>query len=134
MDQHKERIFWNFSDFFYFFYQKASFSPRLSNAPPWSNFFHMQENKVGTTTLCSLSQRTILQHLEILFMRMILGKCIFHYYSSIQKILYLKGKMSFWTFDLEEPEYPDHDNYFLTECNQLLFEFDDDFESDINDC
>ena len=26
------------------------------------------------------------------------------------------------------PQYPDHDRYFLTEDNQLLFEFDEDFD------
>jgi hypothetical protein len=42
--------------------------------------------------------------------------------------LYLKGRLSIWTFDVEDPEYPDHDNYFLTEDNQLLIEFDETFE------
>ena len=41
--------------------------------------------------------------------------------------LFLKSKFNIWTFDLDEPEYPDHDNYFITEDNQLLFEFDKDF-------
>lgn len=42
--------------------------------------------------------------------------------------LYLKGRFNIWTFDVEDPEYPDHDHYFLTEDNLLLFEFDEDFE------
>lgn len=42
--------------------------------------------------------------------------------------LYLKGAFNVWTFDVEEPLYPDHDNYFLTEDNQLLFEFHEDYE------
>jgi len=42
--------------------------------------------------------------------------------------LYLKGRLSIWTFDVEDPEYPDSDNYFLTEDNQLLIEFDESFE------
>ncbi len=29
---------------------------------------------------------------------------------------------------MEDPEYPDHDNYFLTDDSLLLFEFDQDFE------
>ncbi|PIP94217.1 MAG: hypothetical protein COW00_13390 [Bdellovibrio sp. CG12_big_fil_rev_8_21_14_0_65_39_13] len=41
--------------------------------------------------------------------------------------LFLKSKFNIWTFDLEEPVYPDHDNYFLTEDNQLLFEFDEEY-------
>ncbi|WP_372653086.1 DUF6178 family protein [Halobacteriovorax sp.] len=47
--------------------------------------------------------------------------------NSTEFALFLKGKMSFWTFDVEEPEYPDHDYYFLTEDNLLLFEFDEDY-------
>ena len=41
--------------------------------------------------------------------------------------LFLKGKMNIWTFDVEDPRYPDHDNYFLTEDNLLLFEYEDDY-------
>lgn len=47
---------------------------------------------------------------------------------SNQFALYLKGKFNVWTFDLEEPEYPDHDNFFITDDNLLLFEFDENFE------
>lgn len=42
--------------------------------------------------------------------------------------LYLKGIFNVWTFDVEDPMYPDHDNYFLTEDSLLLFEFRDDYE------
>lgn len=41
--------------------------------------------------------------------------------------LYLKSRFNVWTFDVEDPEYPDHDDYFLTDDNLLLFEFDKDF-------
>ncbi len=41
--------------------------------------------------------------------------------------LFLKSKFNIWTFDAEDPRYPDHDNYFLTEDNLLLFEFDINF-------
>ena len=41
--------------------------------------------------------------------------------------LFLKGKMNIWTFDVEDPRYPDHDNYFLTEDNLLLFEYEEDY-------
>ncbi len=41
--------------------------------------------------------------------------------------LFLKSKFNIWTFDAEDPCYPDHDNYFLTEDNLLLIEFDNDF-------
>lgn len=47
--------------------------------------------------------------------------------TSEQFLLYLKSKFNVWTFDAEEPEYPDHDNYFLTDDNQLLFEFEEDY-------
>ncbi|MBG08739.1 MAG: hypothetical protein CME68_08275 [Halobacteriovoraceae bacterium] len=43
--------------------------------------------------------------------------------------IYLKSKFNIWTFDIEDPQYPDHDNYFLTEDNLLLFEFGEDFDN-----
>lgn len=48
--------------------------------------------------------------------------------SSEQFLVFLKSKFNIWTFDAEEPEYPDHDNYFLTDDNMLLLEFDENFE------
>lgn len=48
--------------------------------------------------------------------------------NSSEFTLFIKGKMSVWTFDVDDPVYPDHDNYFLTEDNQLLFEFEDGYE------
>ncbi len=47
--------------------------------------------------------------------------------TSEQFLLYLKSKFNIWSFDAEEPEYPDHDNYFLTDDNLLLFEFEEHF-------
>ncbi len=41
--------------------------------------------------------------------------------------LYLKARFNVWTFDAEDPEYPDHDYYFLTDDNLLLFEYSEDF-------
>ncbi len=46
---------------------------------------------------------------------------------SEQFLLWLKGRVNIWTFDVEDPEYPDHDNYFLTDDGLLLIEFDEDF-------
>lgn len=46
---------------------------------------------------------------------------------STEFFLYLKSRFNIWTFDVEDPEYPDHDNYFLTDDNLLLVEFDSDF-------
>ena len=48
--------------------------------------------------------------------------------NSSEFTLFLKGVFNIWTFDIEDPRYPDHDNYFLTEDNLLLFEFHDNFE------
>lgn len=48
--------------------------------------------------------------------------------SSEQFLVFLKSKFNIWTFDAEEPEYPDHDNYFLTDDNLLLLEFDETFQ------
>ncbi len=42
-------------------------------------------------------------------------------------LLCLKNQCTIQTFDAEEPEYPDNDNYFLTEDNQLLIEYPEDF-------
>ncbi|MBL6991051.1 MAG: hypothetical protein ISR65_14795 [Bacteriovoracaceae bacterium] len=42
--------------------------------------------------------------------------------------LFLKGRVNIWTFDAEDPNYPEHDCFFLTEDNLLLVEFDENFE------
>ena len=42
--------------------------------------------------------------------------------------LFLKGKFCLETFDVEDPHYPKHDNYFLTEDNLLLIEYEEDYE------
>jgi hypothetical protein len=46
---------------------------------------------------------------------------------SIEFLLYLKGRFNIWTFDVEDPQYPDHDCYFLTDDSLLLFEFNEDY-------
>ncbi|MBY0413842.1 MAG: hypothetical protein K2Q18_06740 [Bdellovibrionales bacterium] len=48
--------------------------------------------------------------------------------TSEQFLLFLKSRFNVWTFDAEDPNYPEHDNYFLTDDNQLLFEFDENFQ------
>lgn len=48
--------------------------------------------------------------------------------TSEQFLLFLKGRCNIWTFDAEEPEYPDHDRYFLTDDNMLLVEYDESFD------
>ena len=41
--------------------------------------------------------------------------------------LYMKSRFNIYTFDVEDPQYPEHDHYFLTEDNLLLFEFHPDY-------
>ncbi|MEX1099181.1 MAG: DUF6178 family protein, partial [Bacteriovoracaceae bacterium] len=41
--------------------------------------------------------------------------------------LYLKSRVNIHTFDAEDPEYPDHDNYFLTDDTLLLVEYGEDY-------
>lgn len=42
-------------------------------------------------------------------------------------LLLVKSQCEVATFDAEDPQYPDHDNYFLTEDNQLWIAFPEDF-------
>ncbi len=42
-------------------------------------------------------------------------------------LLYLKSRVNIYTFDSEDPEYPDHDYYFLTDDTLLLIEYSEDF-------
>ena len=41
--------------------------------------------------------------------------------------LYLKSTLHISTFDCEDPQYPDDDNYFLSDDGLLIFEYDEDF-------
>src|SRR5690606_26010468 len=41
-------------------------------------------------------------------------KIVFEFAKSEDFLLYIKSRLSIHTFDVEEPEYPDHDYYFLT--------------------
>ncbi|MBD65470.1 MAG: hypothetical protein CME62_09705 [Halobacteriovoraceae bacterium] len=43
-------------------------------------------------------------------------------------LLYLKSRVNVYTFDVEDPEYPDHDFYFLTDDNLLLIEYSEEFK------
>lgn len=42
-------------------------------------------------------------------------------------LLYLKSRVNIHTFDTEDPQYPDHDNYFLTDDMLLLVEYSDSY-------
>lgn len=48
--------------------------------------------------------------------------------TSSEFYLFLKARFNVWTFDVEDPEYPDHDYYFLTDDSLLLFEYSEDYE------
>lgn len=49
------------------------------------------------------------------------------YVKSEDFLLTLKNQFTVSTFDVEDPMYPEHDNYFLTEDNLLLIEYPEDF-------
>jgi len=53
---------------------------------------------------------------------------VFEFVSGESFALYLKFRLNAYTFDVEDPIYPDHDNYFLTEDNLLLIEYNEDFK------
>ena len=52
----------------------------------------------------------------------------YEFTKSSEFILFFKGRFNVWTFDVEDPLYPDHDNYFLTDDSLLLIEYDEDFK------
>lgn len=52
---------------------------------------------------------------------------ILEYVKSEDFLLSMKNQFVVQTFDVEDPMYPDDDNYFLTEDNQLLIEYPEDF-------
>lgn len=43
-------------------------------------------------------------------------------------LIYLKARVNIYTFDVEDPEYPDHDYYFLTDDSLLLIEYSEQFK------
>lgn len=52
----------------------------------------------------------------------------YEYAQSEDFLLTIKNQCMIQTFDAEEPEYPESDNYFLTEDNLLLIEYPEDFQ------
>lgn len=52
---------------------------------------------------------------------------ILEFIKSEDFLLALKNQFTIQTFDFEDPMYPDGNNYFLTEDNQLLIEYPEDF-------
>ena len=55
-------------------------------------------------------------------------KIIQEFVRSEDFLLMLKNQFTIYTFDVEDPEYPEHDNYFLTEDNLLLIEYPENFQ------
>lgn len=43
-------------------------------------------------------------------------------------LIFLKARINIHTFDVEDPEYPDHDYYFLTDDTLLLVEYSEQFK------
>lgn len=43
-------------------------------------------------------------------------------------LIFLKARLNIYTFDAEDPEYPDHDYYFLTDCGMLLVEYSENLK------
>lgn len=48
--------------------------------------------------------------------------------SSEDFLLYLKSRVNIHTFDTEDPWYPDHDFYFLTDDSLLLIEYSEEYK------
>jgi hypothetical protein len=53
---------------------------------------------------------------------------ILEYVKSEDFLLSLKNQFTIQTFDYDDPIYPEGDNYFLTEDNQLLIEYPEEFQ------
>jgi hypothetical protein len=53
---------------------------------------------------------------------------ILEYVKSEDFLLSMKNQFTIDTFDVDDPMYPDDDNYFLTEDNQLLIAYPDSFD------
>lgn len=54
-------------------------------------------------------------------------KIVLDYVKSEEFALLTKARFNIATFDEEDPQYPEHDHFFVSEDNLLLFEFDEDF-------
>lgn len=56
-------------------------------------------------------------------------KIVLDYVKSEEFALLAKARFNISTFDEEDPQYPEHDHFFVTEDNLLLIEFEEDFSS-----
>ena len=55
-------------------------------------------------------------------------KILSDFVKSEEFMLFIKSRVNIQTLDMEEPDYPSHDNFFVTDDDLLLFEFDSSFE------
>ena len=52
----------------------------------------------------------------------------YEFVSSDQFAVYLKGCFNISTFDVDDPNYPNHDNFFITDDQLLIIEYDQNFK------
>jgi hypothetical protein len=79
-----------------------------------------------------LWQKDIIDPQSGLYWLEVYSKCpddsvVLEYVKSEDFLLTIKNQFTVQTFDVEDPLYPDDDNYFLTEDNLLLISFGEDF-------
>ncbi len=79
-----------------------------------------------------LWQKDTIDPQSVMYWFEVYSKCpsdevILEFVKSEDFLLGLKNQFTIDTFDVEDPMYPDSDNYFLTEDNQLLIEYPEDF-------
>lgn len=80
-----------------------------------------------------LWQKDVIDPEAALYWMEVYGKCqndevILEFVKSEDFLLTLKNQFTIQTFDVEDPMYPDDDNYFLTEDNQLLIGYPENFQ------
>ncbi len=80
-----------------------------------------------------LWQKDVLDPQAVLYWMEVYAMCsddevILEYVKSEDFLLSMKNMFTIDTFDVDDPMYPDDDNYFLTEDNQLLIAYPDSFE------
>ena len=80
-----------------------------------------------------LWQKDVVDPNSIYYWMEVYAKCqddevILDYVKSDDFLLGLKNQFTIETFDVEDPMYPDDDNYFLTEDNQLIICYPADFQ------
>jgi hypothetical protein len=80
-----------------------------------------------------LWQKDLVDPQAVLYWMEVYARCpddnvILEYVKSEDFLLSMKNQFTIDTFDVDDPMYPDDDNYFLTEDNQLLIAYPEGFE------